>query len=193
MTYVALKESGFPKERVIGMAGILDSARMAHFIHEKIGYGAGQIRASVMGGHGDDMVPLPKFSTVAGVPLTDVLDEEEILEIVERTKGGGAEIVGYLKTGSAYYAPAKSTAIMVEAILKDTKQIHPCAVYLDGHYGHSDVVSGVPVALGANGVEKLFEMTLSEGQKRRFAKSVDSVKGMIDVLKEKKFFDEETR
>ncbi|SFV60785.1 Malate dehydrogenase [hydrothermal vent metagenome] len=189
MTYVALKTSGFPKERVIGMAGILDSARMAHFIHEKIGYGSGQIRASVMGGHGDDMVPLPKFSTVAGVPLTDVLDEEEILEIVERTKGGGAEIVGYLKTGSAYYAPAKSTAIMVEAILKDTKQIHPCAVYLDGHYGHSDVVSGVPVALGANGVEKLFEMTLSEGQKRRFAKSIDSVKSMIDVLREKKFFD----
>ncbi|MDQ7046838.1 MAG: malate dehydrogenase [Sulfurovum sp.] len=188
MTYVALKESGFPKERVIGMAGILDSARMAHFIHEKIGYGAGQIRASVMGGHGDDMVPLPKFSTVAGVPLTDVLDEEEIIEIVERTKGGGAEIVGYLKTGSAYYAPAKSTAIMVEAILKDTKQIHPCAVLLDGHYGHSDVVSGVPVALGANGVEKLFEMTLSDGQKRKFAKSVASVRSMIDVLKEKDFF-----
>jgi malate dehydrogenase len=189
MTYVALKASGFPKERVIGMAGILDSARMAHFIHEKIGYGAGQIRASVMGGHGDDMVPLPKFSTVAGVPLTDVLDEEEILEIVERTKGGGAEIVGYLKTGSAYYAPAKSTAIMIDAILKDTKQIHPCAVFLDGHYGHSDVVSGVPVALGANGVEKLFEMTLSEGQKRKFAASVDSVRSMINVLKEKKFFD----
>ena len=189
MTYVALKESGFPKERVIGMAGILDSARMAHFIHEKIGYGAGQIRASVMGGHGDDMVPLPKFSTVAGVPLTDVLDEADILEIVERTKHGGAEIVGYLKTGSAYYAPAKSTALMVEAILKDTKQIHPCAVYLDGHYGHYDVVSGVPVALGANGVEKLFEMTLNEGQKTKFAKSVQSVRSMIDVLKEKKFFD----
>ena len=188
MTYVALKESGFPKERVIGMAGILDSARMAHFIHEKIGYGAGQIRASVMGGHGEDMVPLPKFSTVAGVPLTDVLDEEEILEIVERTKHGGAEIVGYLKTGSAYYAPAKSTAIMVEAILKDTKQIHPCAVYLDGHYGHSDVVSGVPVALGANGVEKLFEMTLNEKQKSKFAASVDSVRTMINVLKDKNFF-----
>ncbi len=190
MTYVALKVSGFPKERVVGMAGILDSARMAHFIHEKIGYGAGQIRASVMGGHGDDMVPLPKFSTVAGVPLSDILDEDEILEIVERTKHGGAEIVGYLKTGSAYYAPAKSTAIMVEAILKDTKQIHPCAVYLDGHYGHSDVVSGVPVALGAGGVEKLFEMTLSDGQKRKFAKSVDSVKSMIKVLEDKGFFDD---
>ncbi|MBD3789846.1 MAG: malate dehydrogenase [Campylobacterales bacterium] len=189
MTYVALKESGFPKERVVGMAGVLDSARMAHFIYEKLGYGAGQIRASVMGGHGDDMVPLPKFSTVAGVPLSDILTEDEIHEVVERTKHGGAEIVGYLKTGSAYYAPAKSTAIMVEAMLKDTKQIHPCAVYLDGHYGYTDVVSGVPVALGAGGVEKLFEMTLTQEQKKRFAKSVKSVRTMIDVLKEKKFFD----
>ncbi|WP_456433704.1 malate dehydrogenase [Nitratifractor sp.] len=188
MTYVALKESGFPKERVVGMAGILDSARMAHFIYEKVGYGAGQIRASVMGGHGDDMVPLPKFSTVAGVPLTDILSEDEIVEVVERTKHGGAEIVGYLKTGSAYYAPAKSTAIMVEAILKDTRQIHPCAVYLDGHYGYRDVVSGVPIALGANGVEKLFEVTLSEGQKRKFAKSVASVRRMINVLKRNNFF-----
>ena len=170
------------------MAGILDSARMAHFIHEKIGYGAGQIRASVMGGHGDDMVPLPKFSTVAGVPLKDVLTDAEIEEIVNRTKHGGAEIVGYLKTGSAYYAPAKSTSIMVEAILKDTKQIHPCAVFLEGHYGYNDVVSGVPVALGANGVEKLFEMTLNEDQKSRFEKSVNSVRTMIDVLKRENFF-----
>jgi malate dehydrogenase len=189
MTYVALKESGFPKERVVGMAGILDSARMAHFIYEKVKYGAGQIRASVMGGHGDTMVPLPKFSTVAGVPLTDILSDSDIAEIVERTKHGGAEIVGYLKTGSAYYAPAKSTALMVEAILKDTKQVHPCAVLLDGHYGYSDVVSGVPVALGAGGVEKLFEMTLNAEQKERFAHSVASVKEMIDVLKEKKFVD----
>jgi len=189
MTYVALKVSGFPKERVVGMAGILDSARMAHFIYEKIGYGAGQIRASVMGGHGDTMVPLPKFSTVAGVPLADILTKEEIEEVVERTRHGGAEIVGYLKTGSAYYAPAKATAIMVEAILKDTKQIHPCAVYLDGHYGYSDVVSGVPVALGANGVEKLFEMSLEDEERALFDKSVKSVKEMIDVLKAKKFFD----
>jgi malate dehydrogenase len=188
MTYVALKESGFPKERVVGMAGILDSARMAHFIYEKIGYGAGQIRASVMGGHGDDMVPLPKFSTVAGVPLSDVLTEEEIIDVVERTKHGGAEIVGLLKTGSAYYAPAKSTTLMVEAILKDTKQIHSCAVYLEGHYGYNDVVSGVPVALGAGGVEKLFEVTLSMGQQRRFAKSVQSVQTMIDTLNKNNFF-----
>jgi len=189
MTYVALKVSGFPRERVIGMAGILDSARMAHFIYEKIGYGAGQIRASVMGGHGDSMVPLPKFSTVAGVPLSDILKPEEIEEVVERTKNGGAEIVGYLKNGSAYYAPAKSTAIMVEAILKDTKQIHPCAVYLDGEYGYSDVVSGVPLALGAGGVEKIFEVSLDNKQEKLFAHSVDSVQKMIDVLKKNKFFD----
>jgi malate dehydrogenase len=189
MTYVALKVSEFPRERVVGMAGILDSARMAHFIYEKIGYGAGQIRASVMGGHGDDMVPLPKFSTVAGVPLTDILSEEEIIDVVERTKHGGAEIVGYLKTGSAYYAPAKSTALMVEAILKDTKQIHPCAVSLQGEYGYDDVVSGVPIALGANGVEKIFEVTLNEGQKKKFAKSVSSVREMINVLKRNEFFD----
>jgi malate dehydrogenase len=141
-----------------------------------------------MGGHGDEMVPLPKFSTVAGVPLTDILSEEEILDVVERTKHGGAEIVGYLKTGSAYYAPAKATAIMVEAILKDTKQIHPCAVSLEGEYGYNDVVSGVPIALGANGVEKIFEVTLNEGQKKKFAKSVASVRGMINVLKQNRFF-----
>ncbi len=188
MTYVAQKVSGFPRERVIGMAGILDSARMAHFIHEKIGYGAGQIRASVMGGHGDDMVPLPKFSTVAGVPLSDLLSDDEITEIVERTKHGGAEIVGYLKTGSAYYAPAKSTAMMVEAILKDTKQIHPCAVMLDGEYGYSDVVTGVPLVLGAGGVEKIFAVTLNDEQIVKFSKSVASVTSMIDVLKNKNFF-----
>ncbi|MDD3775407.1 MAG: malate dehydrogenase [Sulfurovaceae bacterium] len=191
MTYVAFRESGFPRERVIGMAGILDSARMAHFIHEKIGYGAGQIRASVMGGHGDDMVPLPKFSTVAGVPLSDILTDEEIAEVVERTKHGGAEIVGYLKTGSAYYAPAKSTSMMVEAILKDTKLIYPCAVYLDGEYGYSDVVTGVPIVLGAGGAEKIFKLTLNEDQEARFAKSVASVTKMIQVLKNKNFFEGE--
>ncbi|MCK4973720.1 MAG: malate dehydrogenase, partial [Sulfurimonas sp.] len=119
MVYVALKETGWDRSRVIGMAGILDSARMAHFVYEKLGYGAGQIRCSVMGGHGDDMVPLPRFSTVAGVPLTDLLTWEEINEIVEKTKSGGAEIVGLLKDGSAHYAPAKATALMVEAVLTD--------------------------------------------------------------------------
>jgi malate dehydrogenase len=121
MVYVALKETGWDRSRVLGMAGILDSARMAHFVYEKLGYGAGQIRCSVMGGHGDDMVPLPRFSTVAGVPLTDLLTWDEINEIVDKTKKGGAEIVGLLKDGSAYYAPAKATALMVEAVLTDMK------------------------------------------------------------------------
>ena len=191
MVYVAAKELGFERGRVIGMAGILDSSRMASFIQEKLGYGGGQIRASVMGGHGDDMVPLPRYSTVAGVPLTDVLSHAEIDEIVQRTRQGGAEIVGHLKTGSAYYAPGKSTAIMVDAILKDTKQIHPCAVMLEGEYGYSGVVSGVPIMIGANGCEKIIEVTLNDVEKKMFTKSVNSVQSLIDTLNENKFFDEE--
>ncbi len=193
MTYVALKASGFPRERVLGMAGILDSARMAHFIYEALGYGSGQIRATVMGGHGDTMVPLSKFTTVAGVPIEDLLDTEQIGDIVRKTKNGGAEIVGLLKTGSAYYAPAKSTAVMVEAILKDTKQIHSCAVYLDGEFGHSEIVSGVPVMMGADGVEKIIEMGLKPLQKEQFASSVNSVREMVEKLYELKFFEEETK
>jgi len=182
MTYTALKVSGFPKNRVIGMAGILDSARMAYFIYEKLGYGAGQIRASVIGGHGDFMVPLPKYSTVAGVPLSDLLSQKEIDEVVERTKKAGAEIVGYLKTGSAYFAPGKSTAIMVEAILKDSKQIFPCAAYLDGEYGYKDIVNGVPVMIGKDGAEKVIEVTLDPCEKELFRKSVGAVKEMVDIL-----------
>ncbi|MBU0721557.1 malate dehydrogenase [bacterium] len=191
MVHVALKESGFDRSRVLGMAGILDSSRMAAFIQEKLGYGGGQIRASVMGGHGDDMVPLPRYSTVAGVPLTDLLTESEIVEIVDRTRHGGAEIVAHLKTGSAYYAPAKSTAIMVEAILKDTKQIHPCAVYLEGEYGYNDVVSGVPVMIGANGAEKIIEVTLNEAEQSMFKNSCASVQELIDTLHKNNFFDGE--
>ncbi|MFA5232844.1 MAG: malate dehydrogenase [Sulfurimonas sp.] len=191
MTYVALKESGFERSRVIGMAGILDSSRMASFIQEKLGYGGGQIRASVMGGHGDDMVPLPRYSTVAGVPLSNLLTDAEINEIVMRTRNGGAEIVGHLKTGSAYYAPARSTTIMVEAILKDTKQIHPCAVFLEGEYGYSDVVSGVPVMLGANGAEKIIEVALDESEKKMFEGSCNSVRSLIDTLNKNNFFEGE--
>ncbi|WP_201352946.1 malate dehydrogenase [Hydrogenimonas urashimensis] len=190
MTYVALRESGFERHRVLGMAGILDSSRMAYFIQEKLGYGAGQIRASVMGGHGDDMVPLPRYSTVAGVPLNDLLTDEEIDEIVERTKHGGAEIVNYLKTGSAYYAPGKSAVIMVEAILKDTKQIYPCAVYLDGEYGYSDVVSGVPVSIGADGAEEIINISLNACERKMFKKSVESVRELIDTLEKNNFFGE---
>ncbi|WP_373002083.1 malate dehydrogenase [Sulfurimonas sp.] len=188
MVYVALKETGWDRSRVLGMAGILDSARMAHFVYEKLGYGAGQIRCSVMGGHGDDMVPLPRFSTVAGVPLTDLLTWDEINEIVDKTKKGGAEIVGLLKDGSAYYAPAKATALMVEAVLTDMKQIYPCAVMLDGEYGYSNVVSGVPVMIGARGVEKVIEANLNDDQDRKFAKSVGSVKELIDALYANNFY-----
>ncbi len=188
MTYVALKETGFPRERVLGMAGILDAARMAHFIFEKLNYGAGQIRATVMGGHGDTMVPLPKFTTVAGVPIDDLLDSEEIGEIVKKTRNGGAEIVNLLGDGSAYYAPAKSTTVMVEAILKDTNQIHSCAVMLQDDYGYSDIVSGVPVMIGAGGAEKVINMSLKPLQVERFKKSVASVQEMINKLYELNFF-----
>ena len=189
MTYVVLKETGFPRERVLGMAGILDAARMAHFIFEKLGYGAGQIRATVMGGHGDTMVPLPRFTTVAGVQIDDLLDSEEIGEIVKKTKNGGAQIVNLLGDGSAYYAPAKSTTVMVDAILKDTNQIHSCAIMLDNDYGYSNMVSGVPVMIGAGGAEKVIEMTLKPLQVERFKNSVASVKEMVDKLYELKFFD----
>ena len=188
MVYVALKESGWERNRVLGMAGILDSARMAHFVYEKLQYGAGQIRCSVMGGHGDDMVPLPRFSTVAGVPLTDLLTWDEINEIVEKTKNGGAEIVGLLKDGSAYYAPAKSAALMVEAVLSDKKQIYPCSVMLEGEYGYTDVVSGVPVMIGANGAEKIIEANLNDDQDRKFAKSVGSVKELVQALYDNNFY-----
>jgi len=190
MTYVVHKYTGFPRERILGMAGILDAARMAHFIYEKLGYGAGQIRATVMGGHGDTMVPLPKFTTIAGVPIDDLLDSEEIGEIVKKTRNGGAQIVNLLGDGSAYYAPAKSTAVMVDAILKDTKQIHSCAVMLKGEYGYSDMVSGVPVMIGADGAEEIIEMSLKTLQRNRFKSSVASVKEMVDTLYSNKFFDD---
>ncbi len=190
MTYVAAKYTGFPRERVIGMAGILDAARMAHFIYEKLGYGAGQIRATVMGGHGDTMVPLPKFTTVAGVPIDDLLDSEEIGEIVKKTREGGAQIVNLLGDGSAYYAPAKSTAVIVDAILKDTNQIHSCAIMLEGEFGYSGIVSGVPVMISENGAEQVIEMTLKTLQKTRFKNSVASVQEMVDTLYSNGFFDD---
>ena len=189
MVYTALKVSSFPKNQIIGMAGILDSARMSHFILEKLGYGAGQIDASVMGGHGDDMVPLPNFSTVAGVPLDAVLSDEDINDIVEKTKNGGAQIVKYLETGSAYYAPAHSTSLMVEAILYDKKEVYPCAVLLEGEYGYENIVSGVPIMLGSSGVEKIIELNLTAEQKELFKKSISSVKELVDTLNQNNFFE----
>ena len=188
MVYVALEETGWERNRIIGMAGILDTARMSYFIFEKLGYGNGQIRCSVMGGHGDDMVPLPRFSTVAGVPLTDLLSWKEISTIIDQTKTGGAQIVELLQSGSAYYAPAKSASMMVEAILQDKKQIYPCSVMLDGEYGYKNTVSGVPVILGIKGAEKIVEASLNDDQDRKFAKSVNSVKILIDTLYAKNFF-----
>lgn len=187
MVYTALKASNYPRNKIIGMAGILDSARMSHYILEKLGYGEGNINASVMGGHGDDMVPLPNFSTVNGTNLTEILNEQEIEDIIQKTRDGGAEIVRLLETGSAYYAPAYSTSLMIEAIINDSKKIYPCAVRLEGEYGFNDIVSGVPIVLGANGVEKVIELELNDKQKEEFRKSVASVQELVDTL-EKKFF-----
>ncbi|GHV58968.1 malate dehydrogenase [Campylobacterota bacterium] len=189
MTYVALKETGFDRRHVIGMAGLLDSGRMASFIYDKLGYGSGQIRATVLGGHGDKMVPLHRYSTVSGVPITDLLSGEEIDGIVERTKNAGAEIVGHLKNGSAYYAPALATAMMCEAIMRDSKQIYPCALMLEGEYGYSGMVTGVPAVLGANGMEKLIEVTMNAEEREQFDQSVLSVKKLIDKLREMKFYE----
>jgi malate dehydrogenase len=187
MVYTALKASNWPRNKIIGMAGILDSARMAHFIFEKLGYGQGQIEASVMGGHGDDMVPLADFSTVAGVNLSEVLSKKDIDDIVFKTKNGGAQIVKLLETGSAYYAPAYSTTLMIEAILNNKREVYPCAVRLEGEYGYNNIVSGVPVMLGSNGIEKIIELNLKDEQKNQFSKSIASVKELVDTL-ENKFF-----
>jgi len=187
MVYTALKASKLDKNKVLGMAGILDSARMSHFIFEELGYGEGEIDASVMGGHGDDMVPLANYSTVNGKPLDKILNEEQIEKIINKTKHGGAQIVKLLETGSAYYAPAYSTSLMVEAVLSDNKKVYPCAVMLEGEYGYENIVAGVPVRLGKNGVEEVIELKLDEKQTAEFAKSIDSVKELVDTL-DTKFF-----
>jgi len=187
MVYTALKASKLDKNKVLGMAGILDSARMSHFIFEELGYGEGEIDASVMGGHGDDMVPLANYSTVEGKPLDKILNEEQIEKIINKTRHGGAQIVKLLETGSAYYAPAYSASLMVEAILSNNKKVYPCAVMLEGEYGYEDIVAGVPVRLGKNGVEEVIELKLDEKQTAKFAKSIDSVKELVDTL-DTKFF-----
>jgi len=188
-TYTALKVGGYPRNQVIGMAGILDSSRMETLISEKLGFGYGQVTVSVMGGHGDDMVPLSRYSSVNGVALTDLLNDLEIEEIINKTRHGGAEIVGYMGT-SAYYAPANSTVKMIEAILGDKHAIFPCATLLDGEYGYKDTVNGVPVVLGANGIEKIVELPLNLSEQRLFSNSVDSVNGLLDTLRKNNFFKE---
>ncbi len=188
-TYIALKVGAYPRNQVIGMAGILDSSRMETLISGKLGFGHGQVTASVMGGHGDDMVPLPRYSSVNGVALTDLLNDLEIEDIINKTRHGGAEIVGYMGT-SAYYAPANSTVKMIEAILGDKHAIFPCATLLDGEYGYKDTVNGVPVVLGANGIEKIVELPLNLSEQRLFANSVDSVNSLLDTLRKNNFFEE---
>ena len=187
MVYTALKASNLPKNKVLGMAGILDSARMSHFIQEKLEDSQKQINAAVMGGHGDDMVPLANYSTVDGKKLTEVLSKDEIEDIITKTRNGGAQIVKLLETGSAYYAPAYSTSLMVEAILNDSKETYPCAVLLEGEFGYENVVAGVPVKLGRDGLEEIINIELDELQTKEFAKSITSVNELISTLEEKFF------
>ncbi|HQR40234.1 MAG TPA: malate dehydrogenase [Blastocatellia bacterium] len=182
MCQVALRESGFPKERVIGMAGVLDSARMACFLAEALDCSVENINAFVMGGHGDTMVPLPRYSTCAGIPITELLSADVIEKINNRTANGGAEIVGLMKTGSAYYAASAASGKMVESILKDKKMILPCAVFLECEYGINGLFVGVPVKLGARGVEKIIEVGLTADERAALHKSAAAVQGLVDTL-----------
>lgn len=182
MVYTALKATSLPRNRIIGMAGVLDSSRMAHFIQEKLTFTPNEIKAAVMGGHGDEMVPLANYSSVDGKDLKEFFSDEEIEDIIVKTRNGGAQIVKLLETGSAYYAPGYSTALMVEAILTDSKQTYPCAVMLKGEYGYENIVAGVPVVLGKDGFEKIVELELNEEQKAQFAKSISAIKELVNTI-----------
>jgi len=183
MCHVAFDTSGLPKQRVLGMAGVLDSARFRAFISMELGVSVENTHAFVLGGHGDTMVPLPRYSTVAGIPITELLPRDRIDAIVERTRNGGAEIVGLLKTGSAYYAPASAAVEMAESILKDKKKILPCATYLAGEYGIKDLFMGVPAKLGANGIEEIIEIKLTDEEQAALNKSADAVRELKEILK----------
>lgn len=183
MVHVALGASGFPRERVIGMAGVLDSARFRTFIAEELGVSGTDVSAFVLGGHGDTMVPLPRFSTVAGIPLPELMSPDRIEALVSRTRAGGAEIVALLKTGSAFYAPASSTLVMVDSILNDRKRVLPCAVLLQGEYKIDGLVVGVPVVLGSNGMERIVEVKLTADEQSALNASARSVQSLLDILK----------
>ena len=183
MVYVAHKVSGFPTNRVMGMAGVLDSARFRTFIALELGVSVKDIQAFVLGGHGDTMVPLPRYTTVSGIPIPDLMSQERIDALVERTRKGGGEIVGLLKTGSAFYAPSAAAVQMAESILKDQKRILPCAAYCDKEYGVGGYFVGVPVMLGAEGVEKVIEIKLTAEEKTDFDKSVAAVKELVASIK----------
>ncbi|MDE1977642.1 MAG: malate dehydrogenase, partial [Elusimicrobia bacterium] len=183
MCLVALKTSKFPKHRVIGMAGVLDSARMRCFIADALSVSIENVHAMVLGGHGDTMVPLPRFSTISGIPVTELLSKDKIEAIIQRTRAGGAEIVKLLKTGSAYYAPSASAAEMAEAILKDKKKVLPCAAYLEGEYGVDGVFVGVPVKLGERGIEQIIQLNLTVEERTELLKSASAVKELSVALK----------
>jgi malate dehydrogenase len=182
MCHVAMQASGFARERVIGMAGVLDSARFRTFIARELGVSVTSTHAFVLGGHGDTMVPLPRYSTVAGIPLTDLLSPERIKALVDRTRNGGAEVVALLKSGSAYYAPAASVAQMVAAILGDTKSVLPCAVLLKGEYRTDGLFVGVPVKLGRGGAEEIVQIELTAAEQSEFDRSAASVRELVDKL-----------
>jgi len=189
MTYVVHKITGWERNRIIGMGGALDASRMAYQIRKKTKFGAAQIKPMILGDHGEHMLPYPQITNVGGVPLSQIISDADMEEIVSKTKDGGAEIVKYLKT-SAFYAPGRAISVMVEAILSDEEKVIPSCVMLDGEYGYSDVTVGVPAVIGANGVERIIELQLDEETKSKFAQSVASVKEGIAILKEGGFFDQ---
>jgi malate dehydrogenase len=188
MVWVLQQASGLPAHKVVGMAGVLDSARFRYFLAEELGVSVEDVSAFVLGGHGDTMVPMARYSTVAGIPLPDLikmgwLSKSRLDEIVQRTRDGGAEIVGLLKTGSAFYAPASSAILMAESYLKDKKRVLPCAVYLNGQYGVKNLYVGVPAVIGAKGVERVVELELTKAEKSMLDKSVGAVAGLVEVCK----------
>ncbi len=183
MCHVAFETSGFPKNRVMGMAGVLDSARFRAFIAMELNVSVENTHAFVLGGHGDTMVPLPRYSTVAGIPITELMSKDRINALIDRTANGGAEIVSLLKTGSAFFAPASAAVEMAESILKDKKKILPCAAYLEGEYGINNLFIGVPVKLGANGIEEIIQIDLTDEEKTALQKSAEAVADLVEALK----------
>ncbi len=183
MSYVAMQAAGFPRERVLGMAGVLDTARYRAFLAMELDISVEDIQAMVLGGHGDTMVPLISYTTVSGIPITQLMDRSRLDEIVDRTRNGGAEIVKYLKTGSAYYAPSAGAVQMAEAIVKDKKRILPCAAYLQGEYGMKGLFLGVPCKLGRNGLEQIIEVELTDEERAALAKSAEAVREPMELVK----------
>jgi malate dehydrogenase len=185
MCWTALEVSKFPRNRVVGMAGVLDTARFRTFIAHELNVAMSNVTAMVLGGHGDTMVPIVRLSNVSGIPLTELLDAETLDRLVNRARNGGAEIVKFLKTGSAYYAPSAAAIEMVESILRDQKKVLPCAAYLQGEYGYNGIFVGVPVKLGSGGIEQIYELKLQPDEKAGLDKSAASVQELIDILKKK--------